>query len=217
VTKPNGKIGRGDLALKNVNLGGHRHLFIDVALNHEFGGNHMAVVTRNGALRAADPAKLLEATARTKIGATNSARYATNSARYGALFVSQAVLVQLAQAHAKWRRGKVSRTTSTLQACTCDFPGLASCTCQEEPALLTVLAHGALDMSQSIVTLAFALAEARIRPPAGSLHGTGPHKRGVLVIIALPHQVVYELALDSAYLRDLKQINAKCMREARYM
>jgi hypothetical protein len=138
-------------------------------------------------------------------------------APFRALFVSQAVLVQLAQAHAKWRRGKVSRTTSTLQACTCDFPGLASCTCQEEPALLPVLAHGALDMSQSIVTLAFALAEARIRPPAGSLHGTGPHKRGVLVIIALPHQVVYELALDSAYLRDLKQINAKCMREARCM
>ena len=58
--------------LKNVNLGGHRHLIIDVALNHEFGGNHMADVTRNGALRAADPAKLLEATARTKIGACGS-------------------------------------------------------------------------------------------------------------------------------------------------
>jgi len=72
VTKPNGKIGRGDLVLKNVNLGGHRHLIIDVALNHEFGGNHMADVTRNGALRAADPAKLLEATARTKIGACGS-------------------------------------------------------------------------------------------------------------------------------------------------
>ena len=36
---------------------------MDVALNHEFGGNHMADVTRNGALHAADPAKLLEATA----------------------------------------------------------------------------------------------------------------------------------------------------------
>jgi len=68
VTKPNGKIGRGDLVLKNVNLGGHRHLIMDVALNHEFGGNHMADVARNGALRAADPAKFLEATARIKIG-----------------------------------------------------------------------------------------------------------------------------------------------------
>jgi hypothetical protein len=67
VTKRNGKIGRGDPLLMNVNLGGHRHLIIDVALNHEFGGNHMADVTRNEALRAADPAKLLEATARTKI------------------------------------------------------------------------------------------------------------------------------------------------------
>ena len=74
VTKPNGKIGRGDLVLKNVNLGGHRHLIIDVALNHEFGGNHMADVTRNGALRAADPAKLLEATDRTKIGAVARAK-----------------------------------------------------------------------------------------------------------------------------------------------
>jgi len=67
VTKRNGKIGRGDLVLMNVYIGGHRHLIIDVALNHEFGGNHMADVTCNGALRAADPAKLLEATARTKI------------------------------------------------------------------------------------------------------------------------------------------------------
>ena len=67
VTKPNRKIGRGDLVLLNVNIGGHRHLIIDVALNHEFGGNHMADVTRNGAMRAADPARLLEATARTKI------------------------------------------------------------------------------------------------------------------------------------------------------
>ena len=59
MTKPNGKIGRGDLVLKNVNLGGHRRLIIDVALNHELVGNHMTDVTRNGALRAADPAKLL--------------------------------------------------------------------------------------------------------------------------------------------------------------
>jgi len=71
-TKPNGKIGRGDLVLKNVNLGGHRHLIIDVALNHEFGGSHMADVARNGVLRAADPAKPLEATARTKIGTNHS-------------------------------------------------------------------------------------------------------------------------------------------------
>ena len=35
---------------------------------HEFGGHHMVDVTRNGALRAADPAKFLEAIARTKIG-----------------------------------------------------------------------------------------------------------------------------------------------------
>ena len=74
MTKRNGKIGRGDLVLMNVNIGGHRHLIIDVALNHEFGNNHMADVTRNGALRAADPAKLLEATARTKIGRYREAR-----------------------------------------------------------------------------------------------------------------------------------------------
>jgi len=81
VKKPNGKIGRGDLVLKNVNLGGHRHLIIEVALNHEFGGNHKADVSRNGALRAADPAKLLEATARTKIGEPSRYRegYATRA------------------------------------------------------------------------------------------------------------------------------------------
>jgi len=34
----NNKMGRGDLVLKHVNLGGHRHLVLDVAFNHEFGG-----------------------------------------------------------------------------------------------------------------------------------------------------------------------------------
>ena len=50
VTKRNGKIGRGDLVLKNVGLGNHRHLVCDVNLNHDFGGNHMADVSRNGEL-----------------------------------------------------------------------------------------------------------------------------------------------------------------------
>ena len=67
VTKPNGKTGRGDLVLKNVDLGGHRHLIIDVAVHHSFGGNHMADVSRNGELRDADPDQLLEASARRKV------------------------------------------------------------------------------------------------------------------------------------------------------
>jgi hypothetical protein len=35
------------------------NLIIDAAFIHEFGGNHMADVSRNGELRNADPAKLL--------------------------------------------------------------------------------------------------------------------------------------------------------------
>ena len=31
MTKRNGKIGRGDLVLMNVNIGGHRHLIIDMS------------------------------------------------------------------------------------------------------------------------------------------------------------------------------------------
>ena len=49
--------GRGrDLVLKRVYLGGEADLLLDVALIHEFGGNHMADVSRNGELRHTDPA-----------------------------------------------------------------------------------------------------------------------------------------------------------------
>ena len=67
VQKRRNKRGRGDLVLKNVNLGGHRHLVLDVAVNHEFGGDNLADVSRNGALRDAQPARILENTARTKV------------------------------------------------------------------------------------------------------------------------------------------------------
>jgi len=67
IKKRNDKMGRGDLVLKNVNLGGHRHLVIDVAVNHDFGGDHLADVSRNGALRDAQPGRILESTARTKV------------------------------------------------------------------------------------------------------------------------------------------------------
>jgi len=68
VQKRHNRRGRGDLVLKNVNLGGHRHLVLDVTVNHEFGGNNLADVSRNGALRDAQPDRLLENTARTKVG-----------------------------------------------------------------------------------------------------------------------------------------------------
>jgi hypothetical protein len=42
----------GDLVLKNVQIGGNANLLIDVVLNCELGGNHMADVSRKGALRA---------------------------------------------------------------------------------------------------------------------------------------------------------------------
>ena len=55
----------GDLVIKRANVGGDANLIIDVALIHEFGGNHMADVSLNGTLRHAQPDKLLEAAART--------------------------------------------------------------------------------------------------------------------------------------------------------
>jgi len=67
IKKRNGKMGRGDLVIKHVNLGGHRHLILDVAVNHEFGGDHLADVSRNGALRDAQPSRILESTARAKV------------------------------------------------------------------------------------------------------------------------------------------------------
>jgi hypothetical protein len=49
IKKRNGKNGQGDLVLKCVYLGGEADLII-VALIHEFGGNHIADVSRNGEL-----------------------------------------------------------------------------------------------------------------------------------------------------------------------
>ena len=51
VKKQNGKIGQGDLVVKGSNIGGDTNLIIDVALIHEFGGNHMVDVSLNGKLR----------------------------------------------------------------------------------------------------------------------------------------------------------------------
>ena len=67
IVKPNGMTGQGDLVIKRANIGGDANLIIDVALIHELGGNHMADVSLNGALRHAQPDKLLESTARTKV------------------------------------------------------------------------------------------------------------------------------------------------------
>ena len=76
VKKQNGKTGQGDLLIKGADIGGDTNLIIDVALIHEFGGNHMADVSLNGALRHAQPDKLLEAAARTKVNRYREA-YAT--------------------------------------------------------------------------------------------------------------------------------------------
>jgi len=45
IVKQNGKTGQGDLVVKRANIGGDANLIIDVALIHEFGGNHMADVS----------------------------------------------------------------------------------------------------------------------------------------------------------------------------
>ena len=60
--RENVKTGQGDLVIKRANIGGDANLIIDVALIHEFGGNHMADVSLNGALRHAQPDKFLEHT-----------------------------------------------------------------------------------------------------------------------------------------------------------
>ena len=50
--KANGKMGRGDLLIKdanvNHNVGGDRHLVIDIACTHDLCGNHLRDVGRNG-------------------------------------------------------------------------------------------------------------------------------------------------------------------------
>ena len=76
--KQNGKTGQGDLVVKGANIGGDTNLIIDVALIHEFGGNHMVDVSLNGKLRHAQPDKLLESAARTKVHRYREA-YATRS------------------------------------------------------------------------------------------------------------------------------------------
>ena len=58
VQKANGKTGRGDLLIKDANVGGARHLVIDIACTHEFCGNNCKDVTRNGQLREPDVNKL---------------------------------------------------------------------------------------------------------------------------------------------------------------
>jgi len=78
VKKANSKTGRGDLLIKDANIGGDQHLIIDVTCTHEFCGNHLRDVGRNGQLRDHDVNKLLETTARTKVTRYCEA-YATRS------------------------------------------------------------------------------------------------------------------------------------------
>jgi hypothetical protein len=64
---PESKTGRGDLLIKDANIGGDRHLVIDIACIHEFGSNHRRDIGSNGQLCDHDVNKLLETTARTKV------------------------------------------------------------------------------------------------------------------------------------------------------
>ena len=65
--KSNGKPGRGDLVVKDAQLGGFRDLVVDVVCTHEFGSSHLADVSLNGQLRDHDPNRLLENEARKKV------------------------------------------------------------------------------------------------------------------------------------------------------
>jgi hypothetical protein len=63
-----GRLGAQARQCDSQHIGGYADLILDVALIHEFGGNHMADdVSRNGNPRNDDPSKLLEATARTNV------------------------------------------------------------------------------------------------------------------------------------------------------
>jgi hypothetical protein len=67
VDKSNGKPGRGDLVVKDAQLGGFRNLVVDVVCTHEFGGNHLEDVSLNGQLRDYDHNRLLQNEARKKV------------------------------------------------------------------------------------------------------------------------------------------------------
>jgi len=54
----------------------HRHLVVDVAVSHEFGSDQLADVRRNGARRDAQPDRILESRARTKVDSYTGAGYA---------------------------------------------------------------------------------------------------------------------------------------------
>ena len=79
VQKANGKTGRRGLLIKDANVGSARHLVIDISCTHEFCGNNLKDVARNGQLRDPNVNKLLETTARTKVDRYRDA-YATGRA-----------------------------------------------------------------------------------------------------------------------------------------
>ena len=67
VRMPDDTTRQGDIWVKNAHLGGHQDLIIDVSVVHEFGGDNMVDVSRNGQLRDIDPYRTLENAARRKI------------------------------------------------------------------------------------------------------------------------------------------------------
>jgi hypothetical protein len=64
--KANGKTDRGDHVIKDANIDGNHNVIVDVTCIHEFCGNHLVDVSRNGQLRDPDVNKLLQNAARTK-------------------------------------------------------------------------------------------------------------------------------------------------------
>jgi hypothetical protein len=67
VEKSDGKPGRGDLVVKDAQLGGFRDPVVDVVFTREFGGSHLADVSLNGQLRDHDPNRPLENEAGKKV------------------------------------------------------------------------------------------------------------------------------------------------------
>jgi hypothetical protein len=101
VSKANGKTGRCDLLIKDANIGGNRHLIIDIACTHEFGGNHLTDVGRNRQLRDPDVNMLLETTARTKVARYHEAYANRLSTTYAFL---PCVMLTSGQIHGEFLR-----------------------------------------------------------------------------------------------------------------
>ena len=92
------------------NIGGNRHLVIDIACTHEFCGNHLRDVSRNGQLRDPGVNKLLETTACTKVALYREAYASQQGTTYAFL---PCVMSTSGRIHGEFLRLSTSLPTGT--------------------------------------------------------------------------------------------------------